>query len=121
MTPTVPAACSLHKTHTPRPVVIELHHLIPRAWEHAFPAPATLPAGAVPGHDSDGPLWDARTVALCPTSHRNVHAALVAMVRGRPPVGSRLERSVARLAVSRALEAGITVEMLLAAHQYGEA
>ncbi len=121
MTPTVPAACSLHKTHAPRPVVVELHHVLPRAWQHAFPAPAALPAGAVAGHDADGSLWDARTVPICPTAHRSVHAALVAMVRGHPHVGSPRERKVAGLALSRALEAGVTVEMLLAAHQYGEA
>lgn len=116
---TVTVPCSLHRSHQPRPVVIELHHLLPRAWEHAFPSPTTLPAGAVPGHDADGPLWDVRTVALCPTAHRNVHAALVAMVRGRPHVGSPRERKVARLALSRAAEAGITIPMLLAAKQYG--
>lgn len=128
--------CSLHKAHAPRNLTVELHHVVPQSWQHAFtPTPAGIaPAGAVAGHGTEGVLWDAvvghgaegvlwdaRTVPLCPTSHRNVHAALVAMVRGRPPVGSPLERRVARLAVSRALEAGITVEMLLAAHQYGEA
>jgi hypothetical protein len=70
--------CELHKTHSPANMTLELHHVIPVAWQLAW-QPAVAP---YPGKDPDGrgELWDARLVPACPTGHRNVHAWIVRMM-----------------------------------------
>lgn len=70
--------CSLHKTHEPRNLTVEEHHVIPRAWQR-FYAPSLTPVYA--GHYDGEPLWDARTVPICPTGHRNTHALIVRTMR----------------------------------------
>jgi len=71
--------CSAHRWHYPRPLTSEAHHVIPVAWQ-LFWQPPKAP---FPGRDPNGRglLWDARTVTLCPTGHRNVHALIVQMMR----------------------------------------
>ena len=65
--------CELHKTHSPRNLTVEFHHLVPVAWQQKvqpFPDPAPF-SGIDP--DGRGRLWDARGIWACPTGHRNVH------------------------------------------------
>ena len=59
--------CEAHRLHRPRAMTIELHHVIPQAWQNMVLHSEVL--------------FDKRTVALCPTGHRNVHALLVTMMK----------------------------------------
>lgn len=56
--------CTLYRSH--RCAVIERHHIAPKSWWAA----AGLPV--------DTPL-----VAICPTDHYNVHAAIDGLIAGR--------------------------------------
>jgi hypothetical protein len=71
-------ACALPGRHSPRNLTVELHHIIPVAWQQFF----VPPVAPYPGQDPNGrgPLWDARTIALCPTSHRNTHFWIVRLM-----------------------------------------
>jgi hypothetical protein len=70
--------CQAHRVHGPTNQTIELHHIVPVAWQ-LMTAVADPP---FPGNDPDGRghLWDARTVALCPTGHRNAHFWIVRLM-----------------------------------------
>lgn len=72
------AVCSLHKTHSPGNRTLELHHIVPVAWQLR----TTVLQPPAPGRDHDGRglLWDARTAAICPTGHRNVHYWIVTLM-----------------------------------------
>lgn len=71
--------CSISVGHQPAHRTLEVHHVVPVAWQLRTPV-ATPPA---PGRDpaGRGQLWDARTVRVCPTHHRNVHYWLVQMMK----------------------------------------
>jgi len=89
--------------------------------------------------DHDG-LWDARTVPICPTGHRNVHFWIVRMmyvakekekvletlwvpdiIKAVKPRDHRNEFKTACLALERFTEMGGSLSFLIAKHQYGEA
>jgi hypothetical protein len=86
--PTVPATvgCAAHSTHAPAPTYLELHHVIPQAWQRhwqpeintvkGFAKAVSFEAIGVPD-----PIWDERTIALCRTGHGNVHYWLVKMMQ----------------------------------------
>jgi hypothetical protein len=69
--PTVPATvgCAAHSTHAPAPTYLELHHVIPQAWQRhwqpeintvkGFAKAVSFEAIGVPD-----PIWDERTIAL---------------------------------------------------------
>lgn len=77
--------CEIHKSHTPANLTVEVHHVIPVAWQLTW-GPVVPP---FPGNDPDGrgELWDARTVPLCPTGHRNVHAWITRFMHALAPGG----------------------------------
>jgi hypothetical protein len=131
--------CSLKGRHHPKAAYSEEHHVIPVAWQQ-FYVPAASPQDAVPGKDPDGrgELWDSRTVPLCPTSHRNVHVLIVAIVhllaaRAAKSPGqaghkallehglAESELTVAVLGVQRFIGAGGDVGELAKHGLYGEA
>jgi hypothetical protein len=125
---TAPAVvCELHKSHSPANLTVELHHVVPVAWQLMW-QPAVAP---FPGRDPDGRgmLWDARTVACCPTGHRNVHHWIVALmhaVTGEDPLqaehvvrGRRDQYDWACQALLRFKEAGGSLQALVAAHEWG--
>jgi hypothetical protein len=113
------ASCTLHRIHRPAALTVERHHIIPQAWQL---------------HDSPA-LWDPRTVALCPTSHRNVHFWLVQLMHAGAgsddPLQAKLrlfrghrltrEQSIAYDALTRYRGTTRSLEALRAAHLYGEA
>ena len=110
--------CTLGKFHRPVPLTVELHHLIPVGWQKTW-QPATAP---YPGTDPDGrgKLWDARTVALCPTHHRNVHWWIVRLMHGAKPSRSS-ECGVAQLALQHFTDAGGDLDALRKAGEWGVA
>jgi hypothetical protein len=115
------AVCTAHTYHRPVNVTIEFHHVIPQAWQRVW-TPATPPPDAVPGRGDSGPLWDARKVPLCPTGHRNVHACIVALMHGtEPPRQGGYELECAKLALSRFVAAGGSLDFLRENKQWGEA
>ena len=130
--------CSLIGRHSPAPLTTEAHHVIPVAWQ-LFWQPATAP---FPGKDPDGRgmLWDSRTVDLCPTHHRNVHALIVVMMRqvaaasedavpvapfpgltGRTVRSHGRELEIARTGLQRVLDVGGSLLALTGAGEWGEA
>lgn len=123
-------ACELHKSHSPGNLTVELHHVIPVAWQLIPWKPAVPP---YPGRDIDGRgmLWDARMVACCPTGHRNIHAFIVRLmhaVTGEDPLqaesvvkGRGVQFDWACQALLRFKEAGGSLQTLVAAHQWGMA
>jgi hypothetical protein len=121
-------ACELHKLHAPRNLTVELHHIVPVAWQLAW-QPAVAP---YPGRDRDGRgmLWDARTIACCPTGHRNTHAWIVRMMHALSgsddPLTAKLavsprgtQGAQAYLALCRFTQYGGRLQQLVAAHQWG--
>lgn len=79
------SVCEIHKSHSPRNLTLESHHIVPRAWQATW-----HPA------DDQRILWAPRTIELCPTGHRNVHLILVelmkqAQVATAPDDATRLE------------------------------
>ncbi|MGH2878962.1 MAG: hypothetical protein ACRDK4_05060 [Solirubrobacteraceae bacterium] len=128
------AGCQIHKKHSPANLTAELHHVIPVAWQ-LFWQPAVAPS---PGRDPDGRgmLWDARTVAICPTGHRNVHKWIVELMHAcksedpmeaaatvkslyRTARGSQFDWAVQALV--RFKEAGGSLQALVNAGEWGEA
>ena len=96
--------------------------MIPVSWQQAGYSPETAP---YPGKDQDGrgPLWDARTVALCPTHHRNVHQYIIKlMLTGEDDPALALkaarlpkraaEPQIAYEALRRYVDAGGSLKML---------
>jgi hypothetical protein len=127
--------CSLHTSHSPVNLTIEDHHVIPRAWQRFF-APAPDPSNAellYPGHYGGETLWDARTVPICPTGHRNVHAIIVATMKRIAreeeewPLAiyraarSGKQRDCAQLALERFVAAGGNLFHLTEFGEWGEA
>lgn len=55
------AACTVHRTHEPRPLLVELHHIWPLGMQ--------------------GPDTDANKVAICVQGHYNVHTLLGDLIR----------------------------------------
>lgn len=124
-------ACVLHKRHAPANLTVEFHHVIPVAWQLFFEPPEPWPHE---GRDPDGRgrLWDARTVPVCPTDHRNVHYLIVAMMKA--PHGNDPAEALARItghkgptldmayeALTRFAEAGGDIVSLAAAGEWGQA
>lgn len=124
-------ACELHKAHSPANLTVEVHHVIPVAWQ-LFWQPQVAP---YPGKDPDGrgELWDARTVSCCPTGHRNVHTWIVALMhaltgedpaqarvalKGASRAGVQLDWAYQALVRFKAVEGSL--QALIAAHEYGE-
>jgi hypothetical protein len=116
-------ACELHRIHRPRALTVELHHVLPQAWQHYWTPGPKLPA--------PNRLFDPRTVALCPTSHRNVHYWIVKLMRAavsEDPLdakkslgGLSREQAIAYDALTRWREAGGSLAGLRAAGLFGEA
>lgn len=125
--------CVLHRVHRPKALTVELHHVIPQAWQQVFTTPHVDDGASlaqdhsltdwVPGHGDQGRmLWDARTVALCPTGHRNVHHHLVLAMRGVTPRRVRgKEHALALLAMERFTAAGGDLAVLRAHGLFGQA
>jgi hypothetical protein len=124
--------CELHKTHSPANLTVELHHVIPVAWQLLW-QPAVAP---FPGRDPDGrgELWDARTVGCCPTGHRNIHHWIVALMKALPggsetPEAAKMvlggntgvQGTWAYRALFRFKEASGSLQELVAAHEWGMA
>ncbi len=126
MTTTPP--CSLHTSHSPSALTVEQHHVIPQSWQRFWVPPGATVSGSLQ-------LWDARTVPICPTGHRNVHtiivaamkyvaalkqevSALTAVVNSARP---GLQRDTALLALERFRNAGGMLLDLTAAGEWGEA
>lgn len=57
--------CHLHRYHSPLPLVLHAHHVVPLSFTNA--------AGEPPS----------RTVPLCPTGHENTHLILRERLNGR--------------------------------------
>lgn len=79
------ADCLCVKSHSPLPQELEVHHILPLAW--------------------DGPDTKANRLPLCPTTHSNVHRLLRAYVKakGMPSWAIRSRYSVyARALAQRA-------------------
>lgn len=82
--------CAVHRTHTPKPLGVVVHHVQPKAM--------------------GGPDVEANRVTVCPTGHLNIHRLLddllasdgKTMRRG----GTRLERSLARRGYDEWIAAG---------------
>lgn len=134
----VPAlGCVLHSRHAPVHRSSEKHHVIPVAWQIMFP-----PAKPWPHEGKDpsgrGVLFDARMVECCPTGHRNVHVWITRLMHalaggGEDPLqavktvraqyGSAtargLEFDTALLALHRWKEAGLSLQELVAAGEWG--
>lgn len=73
--------CGSHRYHWPKNQTAEDHHVIPQAWQQLWtPTGRYSFENALPV-DTVKRLWDARTVPLCPTGHRNVHYWMVAMMK----------------------------------------
>jgi hypothetical protein len=127
--------CVLHRTHSPVHRTVELHHVIPVAWQLLM-QPASKP-WPNEGRDPDGRglLFDARGVQCCPTGHRNVHLWLTRLMHamvgnGEDPqracvvvraqfgaAAHGLEFDTALLAMTRWKEAGLSLQQLV---QFGE-
>jgi hypothetical protein len=87
--------CEAHGSHRPTAQYTELHHVVPQAWQLTW---APVPPAA------SGHLWDPRTVALCPTGHRNVHFWLVRLMHALPAsVLDARRQSHDRAAIQQAL------------------
>lgn len=133
---TTTAPCSAHRSHHPIPTINELHHVVPRAWQATW----------APNSPASGPIWDPRTVVLCPTGHRNVHYWLVKLMHAIDDQGASEEAALgqavtrvrrdakaagqtihtaefatSQLAILRWQEAGGSLATLTGAHQWGEA
>ena len=113
-------ACSAGSSHRPLNLTIEQHHVLPQAFQHLV-APSSVPAF----------LFDRRTVPLCPTHHRNVHAHIVRLMkttgttvaecRALAP-GRTNEYAIACQALVRWLaDPSRTLQMLRDARLFGEA
>lgn len=100
--------------------------MIPRAWQEFWAPVGRLPAAKR--------IWDARTVELCPTSHRNVHFWIVKLMKtraGEDPLNykkavwgsGRLtrEQSLAYTTLCRWKEAGGSLTALCQEGLWGEA
>jgi hypothetical protein len=122
-------SCALHKEHKPMNLTVEQHHILPQAWQRFWVPPgATISGKAL--------LWDPRTVTLCPTGHRNVHALIVRVMKqvaaqGNEDILAAVHAAgvahsyptgkTALLALERFTAAGGKLLELTAAREWGEA
>lgn len=127
-------ACALHRHHgTPVPLTVEKHHIVPRSWDRIY----IPPVAPYPGRDPEGgpPLWDARTIPLCPSSHRNIHHWIVALmhavaaedpaqalaaVKAANMLARGPQLAVALEALTRFKAAGGSLQQLVAAGEWGQ-
>lgn len=121
--------CAIHRIHYPTPETVELHHIVPVAWQLFWQPAQPWP---FPGVDPDGRghLWDARTIELCPTGHRNVHFYIVKMMhnahsddpleakKATPGRGTQYE--LAYDALCRFAGAGGSLTALASASEWGQ-
>ncbi len=65
--PKPPPSCPCVKTHSPKVMSFDVHHIQPRSW--------------------DGPDIAENRITVCPATHRNAHGVLDLMVKfkGNPP------------------------------------
>jgi hypothetical protein len=131
--------CDLHKSHDPEPTYLEVHHVIPQAWQATWqPGPPWPFPGSSPDRSGLN-LWDNRTVTVCRTGHGNIHHWIVQLMeaardRETDDVGSllhivrsglvlhrpgRADYECAAQALWRFQEAGGELATLIAARQYG--
>jgi hypothetical protein len=69
----------------------EQHHVLPRKWQTLWtPAKAPYP-GVYHEFGVTQQLWDARTVSVPPTCHRNVHHFIVAVMRQLAAAGGVID------------------------------
>lgn len=127
--PVKPTVCAIHKSHSPRPLSTEAHHILPRAWQAIWSPP-----------DDKRLLWAPKTIDLCPTGHSNVHRIIVDLmhdfeahgVKSGPDVqglideyrrtyaaGRMNELPIAAQAPLQWLQRGGTLDVLWANKQYG--
>lgn len=113
-------ACTFTKSHTPAAPASDHHHVIPRAWQVFYrPPPVTGPNGATMTLGA-GPLWDNRTVEVCPNHHRLVHEAIVDLMRQRATSARGIVLLTAQLALDRFTQAGGDLDALRASGHFGE-
>src|SRR4051812_38317084 len=75
------AKCAAEHTHHPEPRYLELHHIVPRAWQRFWqPNPSHYVEGVIHEPNSQG-LWCTITISLCRTAHGNIHYWIERMVR----------------------------------------
>ncbi len=93
-----PGPCALHGPHAPHVASRDEHHVVPASWWAAAGRPSA-----------------SRRVAVCPTGHRNVHAALDLLVahQGAAPWAAwrhfgPAERALATEGYESAVAAGLT-------------
>ena len=84
----VAPSCQLHGYHSPKPLVIVKHHVVP------------LSCG--------GPDLASNWLMVCDTGHRNLHTLMGPIFNGlpMPTGGTGKERATARLALQRWIELG---------------
>lgn len=79
--------CLVHRTHTPRPLLLHVHHVQPQGM--------------------GGPDIETNRVTICPTGHFNVHTVMAALVFGHPvPKSTRNERDLAQAGFDAWVAAG---------------
>lgn len=119
--PTPSERCEAHRTHRPRNLTVEEHHIIPQAWQHLWIPQTPQAIIAAAG------LWHPETMTLCPTGHRNVHFWLVKYMKeglnesipsiNRPTT----EQTTAQDAMILFTHAGGSLAFLREQHAYGYA
>lgn len=131
--------CDLHRGHEPEPTYLEVHHVVPQAWQATWQPDGRGPFPA-PSPDHPGlNLWDARTTKVCRTGHGNIHFWIVRLVHAADDLGvddvPRLmhevrsglvhhspgtdDYAVAAAALIRFQEAGGELGTLIAAREWG--
>lgn len=139
-----PRPCQGHRTHAPKALYTESHHVVPQAWQALWQPETPWPEqGRSPDH-AGLVLWDARTVDWCRTGHGNTHFLLVRMMQtyarspslsgGSPGHGKgmaemlassaglrspRAELKGAKLAIERWVDAGGSLRFLVEHGQFG--
>ena len=92
------ARCALHGSHSPIPLIAQLHHIFPKALQAAARGidVVTLEQGS----------YDTTTVPLCGTGHDSVHELIRRILRGDKPRGRGKTLALARDAVAKYHAAG---------------
>lgn len=80
--------CTVHKTHVPRQLLVELHHVWPTGM--------------------DGPDVDTNKVAVCAGGHYNIHTLLADLIRDgvMRRAGTKTERALAQRGYDEWVAAG---------------
>jgi hypothetical protein len=119
-------SCTLRRFHRPRVPGSDHHHIVPQAWQRFWaPRPELLTA--------NGPLWDRRTIEVCPNCHRTIHEWIVVLMRAGTtddPLEAKLrafgnrrlsrEQGIALEALTRFVEPGGSLTLLRAKRLFGE-